>query len=491
MDPSWGGIEPEIRFMDRSKSASRFILVNEDGTDPVSWFRLSKALLIILSLPISVGISPESWLLLRSRCMRLPRLTMDGGIEPESWLSARLSTVSRLSWPMPAGIGPVSLLPIRSRMRRWGREVIQAGISLEMPFQSATTRVWSRSRLQREGEIDPVMKPDRPAFSNIGSSDSPRRVMSATRPLVGSQLTPYQFRQHSEPVQVLRMPNPSNGYKAAVDNPPPQSKPLQPPNEQHVTDTRKQPVKHILNFHEEPGTSKTHERIQVEDGQSDDERCNSRSRRQEESSYETYYTKRDSYYNPGEHRAERYTNAPVIVGRPFTEEVDYFPTPQNFKMPPCESYDGTGDPMEHLARFTFGMNLHLIPDQIMCRAFLVTLKGAAHDHNHTTNECKVLQREIENLIAKGHLKQFIKTNDGQQSGKKGNQWRTEEVPIKDPPVINTISGGPSAGGLTSSSQNAYARQVNLLPKDRPSERKRPPLALEFDDADLRRSEPST
>ncbi|KAK3000809.1 hypothetical protein RJ639_022457 [Escallonia herrerae] len=47
-------------------------------------------------------------------------------------------------------------------------------------------------------------------------------------------------------------------------------------------------------------------------------------------------------------------------------------------MPPCESYDGTGDPMEHLARFTSGMNLHLVPDQIMCRAFPVTLKGAAH-----------------------------------------------------------------------------------------------------------------
>ncbi|KAK3039687.1 hypothetical protein RJ639_027028 [Escallonia herrerae] len=47
-------------------------------------------------------------------------------------------------------------------------------------------------------------------------------------------------------------------------------------------------------------------------------------------------------------------------------------------MPPCESYDGTRDPMEHLARFTSGMNLHLVPDQIMCRAFSVTLKGAAH-----------------------------------------------------------------------------------------------------------------
>ncbi|KAK3014443.1 hypothetical protein RJ639_010088 [Escallonia herrerae] len=452
--------------------------------------------------------------------------------------------------------------------------------------------------------------------------------------------------------------------QAAVNNPPPrpQSEPLQPPNEQHVTDTRKQPIKHRLDFHEEPGTLKTPERIQVEDGQSDDERRNPRSRRQEESSYEAYSTKRDSYYNPGEHRAERYTNAPVIVGRPFTEEVDYFPTPQNFKMPPCESYDGTGDPMEHLARFTSGMNLHLVPDQIMCRAFLVTLKGAAHvwfqhlaphsiscwaqlaesfcsnfltsqiqrknssalfriiqgpkeslksyyarfnskkllidhldpgvtfaamargvrpgtplrfslnkrppenmadlldrvekylrseedsttsqyedthtgqkrrdrsegkvtddpkrsrtmlpksfsplnasrghilnqikgqsilrwpkpmrgpvekrdsqlychfhkDHGHTTDECKVLQCEIENLIAKGHLKQFIKTNDRQQSGKRGNQQRTEEAPMKDP----------------HSSRKAYARQVNLTQGPTKRTKVSTSLALEFDNADL-------
>ncbi|KAK3019470.1 hypothetical protein RJ639_005154 [Escallonia herrerae] len=450
----------------------------------------------------------------------------------------------------------------------------------------------------------------------------------------------------------------------------------QPPSEQHVTDTRKQPATHRLNFHEERGTSKTPERVQVEDGQSDDERCNPRSKRQEESSHDAHSTKRDSHYNPGEHRAERYTRAPVIVGRPFTEEVDHFPTPQSFKMPPCESYDGTGDPIEHLARFASGMNLHLVPDQIMCRAFLVTLKGAAHvwfqhlaprsiscwaqlaesfrsnfltsriqrknssalfriiqgpteslksyyarfnsekllidhldpgvtfaamargvrpgtplrfslnkrppknmtnlldrvekylcaeedsttsqhdeahtgqkridrsegkipddpkcsratlfksftplnasrghilnqikgqsilrwpkpmrgpaekrdsqlyyhfhkDHGHTTDECKVLQPEIENLIAKGHLKHFVKTNDRQQSGKRGNQRRAEEAPVKDPPVINTIFGRPSTGGLSSSSRKAYARQVNLT--QGPAKRPRASTSLEFNDVDL-------
>ncbi|KAK3020027.1 hypothetical protein RJ639_004987 [Escallonia herrerae] len=54
------------------------------------------------------------------------------------------------------------------------------------------------------------------------------------------------------------------------------------------------------------------------------------------------------------------------------------------------------------------------------------------DHGHTTEECK--------------------------NGRKGNQRRTEEAPPKDPSVINTISGGPSAGGLSSSSRKAYARR---------------------------------
>ncbi|KAK3003400.1 hypothetical protein RJ639_019395 [Escallonia herrerae] len=81
------------------------------------------------------------------------------------------------------------------------------------------------------------------------------------------------------------------------------------------------------------------------------------------------------------------------------------------------------------------------------------------DHGHTTEECKVLQHEIESLINKGHLRQFVKTNNRQ--GHRSNQRRPKETQPKDPPVINTISGGPSTGGLTNSSHKAYARQVNL------------------------------
>ncbi|KAK3027489.1 hypothetical protein RJ639_040290 [Escallonia herrerae] len=343
-------------------------------------------------------------------------------------------------------------------------------------------------------------------------------------------------------------------------------------------------------------------------------------------------------------------------------------------MPPCESYDGTGDPMEHLARFTSGMNLHLVPNQIMCRAFPVTLKGAAHvwfqhlaprsiscwaqlaesfrnnfltsriqrknssalfrivqgpkeslksyytcfntekllidnldsgvtfeamakgvhlgtplrfslnkrppehmtdlldrvekyfwaeedsmtttqdegisgqkrrdrpegkipeepkssrttlskhftplttswenilnqikgqdilkwpkpmrmpadrrdcqlycqfykDHGHTTEECKVLRREIVNLIARGHLKQFVKTNERQGGKWGGGQIRHDDSAPKEPPVINTISGGLSSGGTSRSAQKASARQVNLMQ----GPAKRPKAPATIDDTDL-------
>ncbi|KAK3037629.1 hypothetical protein RJ639_030406 [Escallonia herrerae] len=147
-----------------------------------------------------------------------------------------------------------------------------------------------------------------------------------------------------------------------------------------------------------PGTSKTAERtshirhVTQTAEESDDERRNPRSRRHEENYYEAHST-RNTYANTG------------------------------------------------------GMDLHLVPDQIMCRDFLVTLKGAAH-----------------------------------QTGGRNNPQRADEAPPKDPHVINTISGRPSAGGLSSSSRKAYARKVNLAQGS--AKRTKASISLEFDDADL-------
>ena len=62
---------------------------------------------------------------------------------------------------------------------------------------------------------------------------------------------------------------------------------------------------------------------------------------------------------------------------PFTTSVNSFPLPPKVQMLQVENYDGNKDPLDHLESFKTLMHLQGIPDEIMCRAFLTTLKGLA------------------------------------------------------------------------------------------------------------------
>ena len=46
-------------------------------------------------------------------------------------------------------------------------------------------------------------------------------------------------------------------------------------------------------------------------------------------------------------------------------------------MPQIDSYDGVNVPLDHLETFKTLMHLQGVADEIMCRAFPTTLKGAA------------------------------------------------------------------------------------------------------------------
>ena len=59
----------------------------------------------------------------------------------------------------------------------------------------------------------------------------------------------------------------------------------------------------------------------------------------------------------------------------FTTSVNSFPLPHKFRMPQIESYDGVKDPLDYLETFKTPMHLQGVPDEIMCRTFLTTLKG--------------------------------------------------------------------------------------------------------------------
>ena len=62
---------------------------------------------------------------------------------------------------------------------------------------------------------------------------------------------------------------------------------------------------------------------------------------------------------------------------PFMAFVNGHPLPPKFKMPSLDSYDGARDPFDHIATFKTTIHLQGVPDEIMCRAFPITLKGSA------------------------------------------------------------------------------------------------------------------
>ena len=62
---------------------------------------------------------------------------------------------------------------------------------------------------------------------------------------------------------------------------------------------------------------------------------------------------------------------------PFTTEVLNRPLPPKFHLPQLESYDYSKDPLDHIESFRTLILLQMTPDEVMCKAFLTTLKGAA------------------------------------------------------------------------------------------------------------------
>ena len=62
---------------------------------------------------------------------------------------------------------------------------------------------------------------------------------------------------------------------------------------------------------------------------------------------------------------------------PFTTEVLNYPLPLQFRLLQLELYDGSKDPLDHIESFKTPMLLQMTLDEVMCKAFPTTLKGAA------------------------------------------------------------------------------------------------------------------
>ena len=60
---------------------------------------------------------------------------------------------------------------------------------------------------------------------------------------------------------------------------------------------------------------------------------------------------------------------------PFIPRITNFPLLARFKVPPLENFDGINDPFNYLEAFKTIMQLQAIPEEIMCRAFPMDLRG--------------------------------------------------------------------------------------------------------------------
>ena len=64
---------------------------------------------------------------------------------------------------------------------------------------------------------------------------------------------------------------------------------------------------------------------------------------------------------------------------PFTTAVLECLVPSKFRLPQLESFDGLKDPQDHLNTFKTTLGLQQPPDEILCRSFPTTLKGATRE----------------------------------------------------------------------------------------------------------------
>ncbi|KAK3029812.1 hypothetical protein RJ639_038254 [Escallonia herrerae] len=79
-----------------------------------------------------------------------------------------------------------------------------------------------------------------------------------------------------------------------------------------------------------------------------------------------------------------------------------------------------------------------------------------NDHSHTTDNCESLKRAIEALIKRGQLRSYVNRRDEMMEA---TPLARQEEAQENTGVINTISGGITAGGSSGQGRKAYTREV--------------------------------
>ncbi|XP_065625242.1 uncharacterized protein LOC136065655 [Quercus suber] len=88
----------------------------------------------------------------------------------------------------------------------------------------------------------------------------------------------------------------------------------------------------------------------------------------------------DELRNAIKEKTERSVDRMVrATDSPFTTAVLDCPVLSKFRLPQLEPFDGLKNPQDHLNTFKMTLRLQQPPDEILCRSFPTTLKGAAQE----------------------------------------------------------------------------------------------------------------
>ena len=109
------------------------------------------------------------------------------------------------------------------------------------------------------------------------------------------------------------------------------------------------------------------------------------------------------------------------------------------------------------------------------------------DHEHRTDDCIQLRKEIEYLIRRGYLRRFV-ASEGQDQAQQPPPLRQATTQHQQPlGGIHVISGGFSGGGESSSARKAYLRSIRsgeVMEVQAVSKLPRLDTAIRFSDSNL-------
>ena len=114
------------------------------------------------------------------------------------------------------------------------------------------------------------------------------------------------------------------------------------------------------------------------------------------------------------------------------------------------------------------------------------------DHRHYTEDWKDLKEQIEELIRKGKLQQYVKRGDSSKYSQKNQHGGSRRDENRLPPrpqnalgEIKTITGGPTTRGSFRSLRKSHQRQVNSVHNLPPLKQRRTNQDMYFSEEDAR------